>query len=92
MVRAWPHINKTGGFFVAKFTKTQSIEQEQTPKQVNQNLEKISNKETKIIENFFQDRFAYDISDYHLYRYHGDIMMCNKNIEQMWDILFLYKV
>lgn len=92
VVRAWPHINKTGGFFVAKLTKTQSIEQEQTPKQVNQNLEKISNKETKIIENFFQSRFAYDISHYHLYRYHGDIMMCNKNIEQMWDILFLYKV
>jgi len=91
-VRAWPHINKTGWFFVAKITKIKSMEIEKESKLVNQNLAKISNKETRIIQEFFLDNFDYDISDKYLYRYHSDIMLCSQNIDNIWEILFLYKI
>ncbi len=91
-IRAWPHINKTGWFFVAKIKKIKSLEIEQESKLVNQNISKISNKETKIIQDFFEGNFGYNITDKYLYRYHWDIMLCSQNIDQIWDILFLYKI
>ncbi|MDC0505989.1 NOL1/NOP2/sun family putative RNA methylase [Candidatus Gracilibacteria bacterium] len=91
-IRAWPHINKTGGFFVAKIKKIKSMKIEKESKLVNQNIGKISNKETRIIQEFFMSNFDYDISDKYLYRYHSDIMLCSQNIDNTWDILFFYKI
>lgn len=91
-VRAWPHINKTGWFFVAKIRKKKSLEEEKNLKLVNQNIEKLSNKEIKIIQEFFNENFNYDITDKYLYRYHWDIMLGSQNLDNIYDTLFLYKV
>ena len=106
-IRAWPHVNKTGWFFVAKIKKIKSLKSSDslpldtsgTPfsskgrwTKVNQNISKISNKETRVIEEFFEENFWYKISDKYLYRYHGDIMLSSQNLDDIWDIIFMYKI
>jgi 16S rRNA (cytosine1407-C5)-methyltransferase len=90
--RNWPHRDQTWWFFVAKLRKTKSIENRQKQLSVRQNLEKLTNNEQSIIEKFYKNNFDYNLDDKYLYKYKSEIFLSNKNINYLWDKLFLYKI
>lgn len=90
--RNWPHRDQTWWFFVAKLRKTKSIENRQKQLGVRQNLEKLTNNEQSIIEKFYKNNFDYTLDDKYLYKYKSEIFLSNKNINYLWDKLFLYKI
>ena len=95
-VRAWPHINKTWGFFVVKLRKKESIPEEliKTKKKTQKNtqwFEKVSNTEDKHILNFLSENFWLELS-WKFYKYRNEVYYTEKNIDFIWENFFLYKV
>lgn len=98
--RNWPHKDLTGWFFVAKIRKIKSLNLEETEKKswkekenfVKQNLEKLTNNEQNIIESFFLNNFGHSLENKFLHKYKSDIFLTNKNINSIWDKLFLFKI
>ena len=102
--RAWPHIDKSWGFFVAKIKKVKSTSmvknleennkwfKKEEIKFVRQNIEKISKTDEKKILEFFRENFDFDIKDYYLYNYMWEIHLTKKNINIVWEKIFLYKI
>lgn len=93
-IRNWPHISHTWWFFVAKIKKIKSIENEKQwkTKDTIQNFEKLSSKDTKLIENFMENNFWYSTKHKKFYKYKDEIFMTNKNLEDLWRKLFFYKI
>ena len=96
LVRAWPHINKTWGFFVVKLRKKESIPNEliKIKKKTQKNtqwFEKVSNNDEKLIQEFLRNIFSLELS-WKFYTYRNEIYYTEKNIDFIWENLFLYKV
>ena len=98
--RNWPHLEFTGWFFVAKIRKVKSLldtdnkwsNKNDEIKHVRQNIEKISRTDEKLIYEFFNDNFNYNLGDYYLYNYKWEIHLTNRNLNDIWDKIFLYKI
>ena len=91
-MRNWPHLNFTGWFFVAKIRKIKSIENKSEIKKVKQNIEKINPTDKKKVRDFFEKTFDYDILKYGLYNYMWEIHIIYKNLEEISEKIFLYKI
>ena len=59
---------------------------------VRQNIEKVSKTDEKIIHNFFIENFNFDLSPFFLYNYKWEIQLSSKNLNQVWENIFLYKI
>lgn len=90
--RNWPHINKTGWFFVARIKKIKSIDWEDKNLKVRQNIEKLKAKEIKTIKQEFLDKIWIDSKKYFFYKYKKDIYLTNINLDFILDKFFLYKI
>ena len=108
--RNWPHIEKTGGFFVAKIRKISTIIQQESPVKtddhehsferrkkknvqdefVRQNIEKLQNKQEKLIEDFLEKYFWYTQRSY-FFKYKDAIYMTHKSLSTVWEKFFFYK-
>ncbi|MFA5917785.1 MAG: NOL1/NOP2/sun family putative RNA methylase [Candidatus Gracilibacteria bacterium] len=114
-IRNWPHINHTGGFFVAKIRKIKNIEKEeikpkysrnslfdvkidkknkfsQVKKDIVQNFEKLSSKDTKFLEKYIEDNYNFSIKYKKFYRYKDEIFVTDMDISELWKKIFLYKI
>ncbi len=95
IIRAWPHINKTWGFFVVKLRKKESIPEEmvKAKKKIQKNTQwfkKVSNTDEKMILEFLVKTFWLQLSG-KLYTYRNEIYYTEKNIDFVWENFFLYK-
>lgn len=91
-IRNWPHKNNTGWFFVAKIRKIQSLEGGKDIKSIRQNYEKLSSKETKVVQDFYHNTFGIDASDMYFYTYRGEVYITSKSIHHLWESLFVYQI
>lgn len=106
-IRNWPHISHTWWFFVAKIKKIKSINNNYSPhltspsgrgiekkhqKETIQNFDKLSSKDTKLIETFLENNFWYSTKHKKFYRYKDEIFMTNKSLENLWRKLFFYRI
>ncbi len=90
--RNWPHIDETWWFFVAKIKKISSIPNWDNIKSLKQNIEKLSWTEYKMISSFFETNFWFSLSPYYLFKYKNNIHLWNKNLNELWDKLFIFKI
>jgi 16S rRNA (cytosine1407-C5)-methyltransferase len=93
LIRAWPHKNNTGGFFVVKLRKKAPIEDLKSSNKLQKNtqgFEKVSNTEEKTILNFLEQTFALKLSG-KFYTYRNEVYYTEKNIDFFWENFFLYK-
>ena len=75
-----------------EFDKKQNKwDKEEDIKFVRQNIEKLSNKEAKSIKTFIKNTFWYG-EKYYLYKYKTSIFLTNKNLDYIWEKLFLYQI
>lgn len=88
----WPHIDETWWFFVAKIKKTSSFPKNKEIKEVKQNIEKLSSSEEKMIYSFFQETFWFSLKPYYLYKYNNNIHLWDKNLNEIWNKLFIFKI
>lgn len=90
--RNWPHKNNTGGFFVAKLLKVDSIEEDlKILAKVQQGFEKIASKDVKNIKSYVLDRFDFDFSPYNFYTYRNEVYITSKGLDSLWERLFFKK-
>lgn len=93
--RNWPHKSHTWGFFVAKIKKVSSFrvgpEGSSPIKQVRQNIEKLQNKQEKMIYDFFETRFWIQLWNGRFYKYGNDVSFSTAKMENMRERLFFYK-
>jgi 16S rRNA (cytosine1407-C5)-methyltransferase len=82
----WPHIDKTGGFFVVKLKKIQSLPEEEWQKRIPS-----TNTELKKYTKSLHDWIIQD--DIQLYEHHGKILAVRnaKNIEPLMSSIFLMR-
>ncbi len=92
--RNWPHLDFTWWFFVAKIKKVKSVEwrSDNLKENVNQNIEKFANKEKKLVEDFLLGNFGFDISWKYLYKYNDKVYLTDKNLDDIWNKLFLFQI
>jgi len=94
LIRAWPHKNNTGWFFVVKLIKKQTIEgvKVKTNLQTHtQGFEKLSNTSEKIVTDFLKNTFKLYLS-WKFYTYRNEIYYWEKNIDFFWENFFFYKM
>jgi len=94
LIRAWPHKNNTGWFFVVKLIKKQAVEdiKIKTGFQKNtQGFEKLSNTSEKIVTQFLSERFSVSLPG-KFYTYRNEIYYGEKNIDYFWENFFFYKM
>ncbi|MDD3645849.1 MAG: NOL1/NOP2/sun family putative RNA methylase [Candidatus Gracilibacteria bacterium] len=98
--RNWPHLDLTGGFFIAKLKKVKSISTDESLPltrgkarmgAVKQNFEKLSRNEESLVSDFF-NKFGYDLKGKYLYKYKDEIHLTSENLNYIWDKIFLYKI
>jgi hypothetical protein len=91
-VRAWPHKNNTGWFFVAKIVKTSSLPEKKQKvfKNNPQWFEKLSNTAEKTVREFLSDTFSLSLPG-KFYTYRSEIYYGEKNIDFFWENFFLFK-
>ncbi len=93
--RNWPHKSLTWWFFVAKIKKVSSFRtgpEEGSPiKQVRQNIEKLQNKQEKMIYEFFDSRFWITLWSGRFYKYWDEVSFSTAKMEHMWERLFFFK-
>ena len=93
LIRAWPHKNKTGGFFVVKLIKKESVDIEINEKKIQKNtqgFEKVSNNDEKVITQFLEENFSLSLKG-KFYTYRNEIYYTEKNIDFFWENFFLFK-
>lgn len=91
--RLWPHINKTGGFFVAKIRKVKSLQENNRELNApNNNIERFSRKEEKAIIKTIEERFGVDLHKHFFYKYGNEVYVSNRNFGDLLDKLFFFKV
>lgn len=92
-IRAWPHKNNTGWFFVAKLIKTVSLEEDlKKIEKVQQGFEKIASKDVKNIKSYLRDRFDFNLSWYSFYMYRDEVYITAKSLDSLWERLFFKKI
>lgn len=102
-IRNWPHISHTWWFFVAKIKKIESTsnnnlsssfqnDKKWKQKEVIQNFDKLSSKDTKLIENYLEKTFWYHKKENRFYRYKDEIFMINKSLEDLWRKVFFFRI
>ncbi|NDK07952.1 NOL1/NOP2/sun family putative RNA methylase [Candidatus Gracilibacteria bacterium] len=64
----------------------------QVNKDVVQNYEKLSSKDTKIIEKYIDDNYNFQIQSKKFYRYKDDIFITDMDISDLRKKLFMYKI
>ena len=92
LIRAWPHKNNTGWFFVAKIVKTSSVP-EKKKKIIKNNpqwFEKLSNTAEKTVDTFLLENFNLRLPGKY-YTYRNEIYYGEKNIDYFWENFFLFK-
>ena len=93
LIRAWPHKNGTGGFFVVKLVKRESVDIEINQKKIQKNtqgFEKVSNNDEKLVSQTLQDTFWLSLPGKY-YTYRNEIYYTQKNIDFFWENFFLFK-
>jgi len=93
LIRAWPHKNNTGWFFVAKLIKKSSVEDVKISKNLQthtQGFEKLSNTSEKIVASFLEENFRLVLPG-KFYTYRNEIYYGEKNIDFFWENFFLFK-
>ena len=91
-IRAWPHKNNTGWFFVTKLIKTASLEEDlKNIEKVKQGFEKIPSKDVKQIKSYLADRFDFDVSSYNFSMYREEVYMTSKSLDNLWERFFFKK-
>ncbi len=93
LIRAWPHKNKTGWFFVVKLRKNSSFEIEIDTEKLQthtQGFEKISRKDKKQISGYLKKSFWLKLSG-KFYVYRNEVYYTEKNIDFFWEHFFLFK-
>ena len=91
--RNWPHIDKAGGFFVARLKKIKSLGEDKQIQMIEkQGVEKLKSKEISFLADELKKIYDYDISGKHLYKYLSEVYMCDKNLDRIYDILFFYQI
>ena len=94
LIRAWPHKNNTGWFFVVKLIKKETIEDVKIKTNFQRNtqwFEKLSNTSEKIVTAFLADNFGLKLPG-KFYTYRNEIYYGEKNIEFFWENFFFYKM
>jgi len=94
LIRAWPHKNNTGWFFVVKLIKKESIEDVKIKTNFlknTQGFEKLSNTSEKIVTQFLEKTFGLSLP-WKFYTYRDEIYYGEKNIEFFWENFFFYKM
>ncbi len=61
-------------------------------KETIQNFEKLSSKDTKLIEKSLETNFWYSAKWKKFYRYKDEIHMIDKSLEDLWKKIFFYKI
>ena len=93
-IRAWPHIIGTGGFFVAKLRKKNSLNiSEWKKKKLQKHIQgfsKVGATDEKEIRKFLRENFWLEIPG-KFYSYRNEIYYTQKNIDFFWENFFLYK-
>jgi 16S rRNA (cytosine1407-C5)-methyltransferase len=92
LVRAWPHKNNTGWFFVAKIVKTSSLpeKKQKTFKSNPQWFEKLSNTAEKTVTEFLLQTFNLSLPG-KFYTYRNEVYYGENNIDFFWENFFLFK-
>ncbi|NDK10195.1 NOL1/NOP2/sun family putative RNA methylase [Candidatus Gracilibacteria bacterium] len=94
LIRAWPHKEKTGGFFVVKLRKKTPFPDTTKKRKLQKNIqgfERVSNTDSKIIETFLLHTFGLLLTG-KFYTYRNEIYYTEKNIDFFWENFFLFKV
>jgi len=92
LIRAWPHKNNTGGFFVAKLIKKESLP-EKNKKEIRYNpqgFEKLSNTGEKTVQDFLESTFWFTLQG-KFFSYRDEIYYSEKYSEFFWEHFFMYK-
>ncbi len=91
--RNWPHRDNTGWFFVAKFIKISSLEEDlKILAKVQQWFEKIASRDVKNIKSYVLEKFDFDVSMYSFYMYRDEVYMTTKSLDSLWERLFFKKI
>lgn len=64
----------------------------QVHKDIVQNYEKLSSKDTKIIEKYIDDNYSFSLKSKKFYRYKDDVFMTDMDISDLRKKLFMYKI
>ncbi len=64
----------------------------QTKKDIVQNFEKLSSKDTKFLEQFIDDNYNFQIKNKKFYRYKDEVFITTMDISDLWKKVFLYKI
>jgi hypothetical protein len=64
----------------------------QVKKDIVQNFEKLSSKDTKILEKFIDENYNFDIKYKKFYKYKDDIFITDMDISDLRKKLFIYKI
>jgi len=90
--RNWPHIELAGWFFIAKIKKIKSFEETFNENIVRQNLEKLSKNEESIINDYINKNTTYNTKKIYLYKFKWEIFLTTKNINDLKEKIFFYKI
>ena len=94
LIRAWPHKNNTGWFFVVKLVKKETIEDLKIKTGFQKNtqwFEKLSNTAEKTVTSFLKTTFWLTLPG-KFYTYRNEIYYGEKNIDYFWENFFFYKM
>jgi len=94
LIRAWPHKNNTGWFFVVKLIKKESVEGIKIKNKLQthtQGFDKLSNTSEKIVTHFLSENFSLELPG-KFYTYRNEIYYGEKNIDFFWENFFFYKM
>lgn len=64
----------------------------QVHKDIVQNYEKLSSKDTKIIEKYIDDKYNFSLKSKKFYRYKDDVFITDMDISDLRKKLFMYKI
>jgi len=91
--RLWPHIDKTGWFFVTKFKKIKSVDKvNKTMPEPKNTIEKLSNRETRDVIRFLEENFDLDIKNYFFYKHNSEVYISKHNFWKYFSSFFFFKV
>lgn len=94
IIRAWPHKNNTGWFFVVKLIKKQPVEDIKIKTGFQKNtqwFEKLSNTAEKTVCSFLTTTFWLTLPG-KFYTYRNEVYYGEKNIDYFWENFFFYKM
>lgn len=64
----------------------------QVKKDIVQNFEKLSSKDTKFLEKYIDDNYNFELKNKKFYRYKDEVFITTMDISELWKKVFLYKI